>query len=68
MNIILYSDSTRDRGWGKVGHLNTRKILGIASAVSGLAVLIITLPSWVWMLAMGGFLIWSGWMLFINNR
>jgi len=51
-----------------LGHFNVKKLLGIAAAISGLAILITALPSWVWMLAVGGFLIWSGLMLFINAR
>ncbi|MDD4569550.1 MAG: hypothetical protein PHE70_05440 [Tepidanaerobacteraceae bacterium] len=49
------------------GHLNIKKILGIGAAISGVAVLIISLPSWIWMLATGGFLIWFGWILFTTN-
>jgi len=51
-----------------LGRFNVKQLLGIAAAVSGLAVIIMNLPSWVWMLALGGFLIWWGWMLYINNR
>jgi len=45
------------------GHFNIRKLLGIGAAISGVAVLIMGLPSWIWMFATGGFLIWFGWIL-----
>lgn len=40
--------------------LKTKGLLGIGAAVAGAAILIISLPSWIWMFAMGGFLIWFG--------
>jgi len=48
-------------------HLNIKQILGIGAAITGVAVLIVGLPSWIWMLATGGFLIWFGWMLFTTK-
>ena len=49
------------------GHLNIKKVLGIGAAITGIAVLIVSLPSWIWMLATGGFLIWFGWMLYTTK-
>jgi len=43
---------------------NIKKVLGIAAAFTGSVVLITHLPSWIWMMAVGGFLIWSGLMLY----
>ena len=66
-NILLYQGllAGGDQVWG---HLNFRKVLGIGAAISGVAILIISLPSWIWMLATGGFMIWFGWILVVNNR
>ncbi|WP_422445935.1 hypothetical protein [Thermoanaerobacterium sp. DL9XJH110] len=50
------------------GRIDFKKILGIVAAISGAAVLILNLPSWIWMMALGGFLIWFGWLLYTTNR
>ncbi|WP_170240244.1 hypothetical protein [Thermosediminibacter litoriperuensis] len=47
---------------------NTKKVLGIVATITGAAILITRLPSWIWMMALGGFLIWFGWMLFTESR
>ncbi|HHW02929.1 MAG TPA: hypothetical protein GXX35_08975 [Thermoanaerobacterales bacterium] len=48
--------------------MDFKKIMAIVAAVSGVAILILSLPSWIWMMVLGGFLIWFGWMLFTTNR
>ncbi|MGB3978620.1 MAG: hypothetical protein WBI02_09595 [Tepidanaerobacteraceae bacterium] len=47
--------------------LNIKQILGIAATITGIAVLIVGLPSWMWFLAAGASLIWCGWMLFTTK-
>jgi len=44
-----------------------KRILGIGAVITGIAVLIVSLPSWIWMLATGGLLIWFGWMLYFTK-
>ncbi len=45
------------------GYCDIKKILGLVAAIAGIVILIVSLPPWLWMLAMGGFLIWFGWIL-----
>ncbi|MCR4430117.1 MAG: hypothetical protein NUV45_03755 [Tepidanaerobacteraceae bacterium] len=48
--------------------LDYKKILGLVALISGAAILILSIPSWIWMMALGGFLLWFGWNLFSTNR
>ncbi|NLZ92793.1 MAG: hypothetical protein GX922_02055 [Firmicutes bacterium] len=45
-----------------------RKITGLALAVTGIAVVINTLPKYLWLLIVGFGLIWVGWILFRMER
>lgn len=45
-----------------------RKLAGITLAVAGIAVVINTLPTYIWILLLGGGLIWAGWLVFCLER
>lgn len=56
-------------GGGEVWRrLDLKKVLGIVAVISGAAILILSIPSWIWMMALGGFLLWFGWTMFTTNR
>ncbi|HHX74986.1 MAG TPA: hypothetical protein GX699_08805 [Firmicutes bacterium] len=45
-----------------------RKAAGLALAVAGIAVIINTLPGYLWILLLGFGLIWAGWLVFRAER
>jgi hypothetical protein len=45
-----------------------RKIVGLALAVAGIAIVIDSLPGYIWILLLGGGLIWAGWSVFRMER
>ena len=45
-----------------------RKIAGLALAVAGIAIVIDSLPTFVWILILGFGLIWAGWVMFRMER
>lgn len=45
-----------------------RRLAGISLAVAGIAVVINTMPAYIWILLLGGGLIWAGWMVFCLER
>ncbi|WP_188092860.1 hypothetical protein [Caldanaerovirga acetigignens] len=47
--------------------INVKKILGIIAAFTGSVILITRLPYWIWMLAVGVFLIWFGLLMYQQN-
>lgn len=49
-------------------YINIRKLLGIIATISGIGVLITSMPSWIWMMASGAFLVWFGWILYNTSH
>lgn len=47
--------------------LDFKKVIGVVAGISGAAILIMSIPSWIWMMLLGGALLWFGWNLFANN-
>jgi len=45
-----------------------RKIFGGIAVITGAALLITSMPSWIWMMITGGLFIWFGYILFFTNR
>lgn len=45
-----------------------RKVAGVAFAVAGIAIVIDTLPAYLWVLLVGFGLIWAGWLVFRMER
>jgi glucose dehydrogenase len=45
-----------------------RKVIGLALAVAGIAIVIDTLPGYIWIMLIGCGLIWAGWMVFRVER
>ncbi|NLM46883.1 MAG: hypothetical protein GX200_08795 [Firmicutes bacterium] len=45
-----------------------RKLAGLALAVAGIALVINTLPGYLWILLLGFGLIWAGWLVFRAER
>jgi bacteriorhodopsin len=45
-----------------------RKVAGLALAVAGIAIVIDSLPGYVWILVLGFGLIWGGWLVFRMER
>jgi glucose dehydrogenase len=45
-----------------------RKVAGLALAVAGIAIVIDSLPGFVWILLLGFGLIWAGWLMFQVER
>lgn len=45
-----------------------RKVAGLALAVAGIAIVIDSLPGYVWILLSGFGLIWAGWLVFRVER
>jgi hypothetical protein len=45
-----------------------RKIAGLALAVAGIAIVIDSLPGYLWILLLGFALIWGGWIVFRMER
>jgi hypothetical protein len=45
-----------------------RKVIGLALAVAGIAIVIDSLPGYIWILLLGGALIWAGWSVFRMER
>ncbi|MGI6484968.1 MAG: hypothetical protein GX759_00815 [Thermoanaerobacterales bacterium] len=47
--------------------LNIKNILGATAIITGGAIIIINIPNWIWMFAIGGFLVWFGVTLFSTH-
>ncbi|MDW7651041.1 MAG: hypothetical protein SCM57_06885, partial [Bacillota bacterium] len=45
-----------------------RKVAGLALAVAGIAIVIDSLPGYVWILLLGFGLVWAGWLMFRMER
>jgi len=45
-----------------------RRLLGLALAVAGIAIVANSLPGYVWIFLLGTGLIWFGWLLFRMER
>ena len=45
-----------------------RKVAGLALAVAGIAIVIDSLPGYLWILLLGFGLIWAGWLVFRMER
>lgn len=54
----------RTRGFGAL----VRKVAGLALAVAGIAIVIDSLPGYVWILLLGFGLVWAGWLVFRMER
>ncbi len=54
----------RRRDFFRSGHRALRRIVGVAIAVIGVAVLFRLLPGWFWAVALGTGLVWAGWSVF----
>jgi glucose dehydrogenase len=60
------SGGDKMRAFGAVSLV--RKAAGLALAVAGIAVIINTLPGYLWILLLGFGLIWAGWLVFRAER
>lgn len=45
-----------------------RKVLGLALAVAGIAIVVDFLPGYIWILLLGFALVWAGWWVFRLER
>ncbi|EEG77195.1 hypothetical protein [Dethiobacter alkaliphilus] len=45
-----------------------RKVAGLVLAVAGIAIVIDSLPTYLWILLLGFGLIWAGWLMFRVER
>jgi len=45
-----------------------RRFIGLALAVAGIAIVIDSLPGYLWVLLLGFGLIWAGWAMFRMQR
>jgi glucose dehydrogenase len=45
-----------------------RRVVGLALAVTGIAIVVNSLPGYIWVLLLGFGLIWGGWLVFRAER
>lgn len=45
-----------------------RRVLGLVLAVAGIAIVVNSLPGFVWVLIFGCSLIWAGWVMYRMER
>ncbi len=57
------------RGWRPKGiGIFARKAAGLVLAVAGIALIVETLPTYLWLVLVGILFIWTGWLLFGVDR